>query len=117
MVSPVFGSGVLSFTAGNHAKHPLNVLCGGISFGRGALNCVSAIGVVDTTTKRYGVRRAVRPRASVGCSTFPKGREAKPKTELALRVFSFESFGVGYRPKIVAVLTTLATAPNPRVVK
>src|SRR3569833_2047073 len=49
---PVWGSGTLSFTAGNQARQPLRALCGATSFGLGDLCCVFATGVVDTMTKR-----------------------------------------------------------------
>jgi len=50
---------------------------------------ISAIGVVETTTRRYGVRRAVSLRPSIGCSTFPSGSEEKASTRLAFSIFSF----------------------------
>ena len=42
----------LSLTDGNHARHPLRGMSLATSFGRLALCCVCAIGVVDITTRR-----------------------------------------------------------------
>lgn len=114
MVSPVT---CLSFTAGNHARHPLMALWSATSFGRGALCCVWATGVVETMTSRYGVRSAVRPMASVGCSTLPSGRGAKARTELGFLGFSCDFAERGYLPRIRVVFTFLAIAPSPRVAR
>jgi hypothetical protein len=107
----------LSLTAGNHARHPLMALCSATSFGRGALCCVCATGVVETMTSKYGVRSAVRPIVSVGCSTLPRGSGAKARTELGFLGFSCDFAVSGYLPRIRVVLTFLASAPRPRVAR
>src|SRR3954463_10917727 len=75
------------------------------------------MGVVDTTTRRYGVSIAVKPSASVGWSRFPNGKGANASTELVFRGFSLDDGKRGYRPRIRAVFTTRATAPRPRVAR
>lgn len=68
-------------------------------------------------TSRYGVNIAVRPMTSVTHSTFPSGKEAKPRTVLGLTTFPAGFGASGYRPNILVVLTLLPKGPVPRVAR
>jgi len=75
------------------------------------------MGVVETITKRLGVKRATSPIVSVACWKFPNGRTENPSTELGLRGRGAGVASNGYRPRMRVVFTTLLTAPNPLVAK
>ena len=71
------------------------------------------MGVVETTTNRYGVSMATNPKESAP----PKGKREKANTELGFLCRSAFDVLSEYRPSMRVILTERATVPIPLVVR